>query len=100
MLDLLRRVGKTGIRAAIKSLAKGEGPKNDSRFRRARQWVVLDEEGREIAHRPLIALACDLCDEQEMDPNKFGLVNDGVCRDWLESEGFKTGPVGSGSTRC
>ena len=93
MLELLRMIGPAHIRTAIKAWARGDRPKNAHKFRPARKWAVWDKVGGVIPHRPLIALACELCDEREMNPNNFGLDNDGICRNWFESERFTIVPI-------
>lgn len=93
MLELLRTIGADGIRAAITAWVARERPKNDGRFREARRWAVVDEAGNKYAHRPLIALACEQCGLPEMNPDNFGLPNDGVCKKWFDLEGFVVGPA-------
>jgi hypothetical protein len=88
MKALLRMLGSAGIRRAIAAWEKGRRPKNIKKFRSPKSWVVLDDSGREHAHRPLIAFACELCGAQVMNPSNFGWSNDGLCRQWFELQGF------------
>lgn len=86
MLEVLRAIGGAGIRDAMTAWTEERRPKNIGKFRQARGWVVLDDQGRKYPHRPLISLAYELRCQQNLDPNNFGLPNDEVCKAWLSGE--------------
>jgi hypothetical protein len=93
MRATLEGIGCAGMRDAMKAWTEGRRPENFHKFRRPRGWVVLDSDGRRYAHRPLIALACELSGQQALDPNNFGLPNDEVCKEWLDQEKIARAPV-------
>lgn len=93
MRAVLCAIGPAGLHAATAAWTAGQRPSNFHKFRRARSWVVLDSQGREYPHRPLVALACELSGQPVLDPNNFGLPNDEICKGWLDEEGIAWGPV-------
>ncbi len=93
MRAVLRAIGSSGLQAAMQAWAAGDRPSNFHKFRRARSWVVLDSQGQEYPHRPLVALACELAGQPVLDPNNFGLPNDEVCKEWLDQVQIEWGPV-------
>jgi len=95
MTALLERIGFAGILRAVAVWSEGRRPKGN--FRTAKSWMVVVA-GRAIAHRSLVALACELCGEREMQPNNFGLENDTVCKKWFQSEGFSLESTTSASS--
>jgi hypothetical protein len=85
MAALLKKVGFAGILRAMAAWSEGQRPKN--KFLEARSWKVFVAE-RGFSHRSLIALACELCGEQELRPDDFGQDNDTLCEKWFRSENF------------
>jgi hypothetical protein len=89
MKKLLDKIGRAGIREAMKAWAQVNSDPNLSRFRPARSWVVLDSDKNKYPHRPLVALACKLANLRVLEPNNFGLPNDEVCKRWFEENGIE-----------
>jgi hypothetical protein len=89
MKDLLDTIGFAGVLRAVAAWSEGRRPKNIRQFRAPNGWMLLVA-GRTFAHRPLIALASEMCGERELNPNNFGLQNDTRCKKWLSEMGFET----------
>ena len=89
MWAVLRAVGFGGLLRAIAAWSEGQRPKNVARFRSPNGWVVRVA-NQTFPHRPLLALASELCGQRELNPNNFGLQNDTRCKQWLDEMGFLT----------
>ena len=85
MFQVLEKIGPEGFRAAFKLLKGGKPFKHREKFLPAIGWVVVDDEGEQHAHRPLISLAYQEVGGKALQPNNFGEENDRLCKTWFES---------------